>query len=789
MQRARIASTRPYALLSMLVLSLLAPLTLHAQAPSWSVDANAYESTMTLTSAVFLNGARTGAQGDLIAAFSGDEVRGVASATPLGGSYVFLLTILADNTGEAITFQYYDAVADQVVTLTETLAFEINANLGTASNPHALSGNRADAGVCISGTPSWSFNPADYESTMTITAAAYLDQVRTQHESDQIAAFVGEEVRGVATPTIVDSEWTFYLTVHGNNDGETLSFQYYDAANAVIYPIVETLSFEANAQHGITSTPMAIHASCTEPSSQTNAAPQATDDTVTMNEDNTLDINVLANDVDPEGDALVLRLQSTPGFGMVRVNHQNTPNNPSDDTILYTPSANYHGTDSFIYQIGDGKGGSDQATVTITIHPVNDAPVAQPDVATTEENVAIDIEVLSNDSDIEGDVLSITAVSPPAHGSAGILSGGQAIRYTPTTGFDGQDTFSYLITDGAKTSEATVTITVTAKQDATTNSAPVFLSAPPTNALSGAYYSYTIVVQDVDEDALMLSASVLPQWLTFTDHHNNEATLSGTPASSDLGTHAVKLLVHDGILEVEQSFVITVSNSNSPPTEASLVLPANNAEMHIGGATGSAPLDPMSVFTVEWNAAVDPDGSPVNYTWELSSTNAFDPNGDILMRVNAGTQTRLGISYGALVHVLDNLGAGLGGWETLYHRVLTSDGILISMSPVFSFKLIRGTLVDSEDDTALPEQFTLQGNYPNPFNPATRIAFEMPTSQRVEVAIYDVMGRHVETLVNGVLQAGRHEVTWEAESRPSGTYFYRVTAGSLTKMRQMLLLK
>ena len=100
------------------------------------------------------------------------------------------------------------------------------------------------------------------------------------------------------------------------------------------------------------------------------------------------------------------------------------------------------------------------------------------------------------------------------------------------------------------------------------------------------------------------------------------------------------------------------------------------------------------------------------------------------------------------------------------------------------------------DDTApvaiaeeLPTEFALDQNYPNPFNPTTKLAFDLPEASEVQLAVFDVMGRKVDVLVNASLAAGRHTVTWQASNLPSGVYFYRITAGSFVQVRQMTLLK
>ncbi|MFC1759879.1 Ig-like domain-containing protein, partial [Planctomycetota bacterium] len=123
----------------------------------------------------------------------------------------------------------------------------------------------------------------------------------------------------------------------------------------------------------------------------TNNDPNARNDSATTDEDNPVTINVLNNDRDSDGDALSVTSAGDASNGTTRVN--------GDGTITYTPDAGFSGNDSFDYTIDDGNGGQATATVNVTIASVNDAPVARGDTAATDEDNAVIINVLGNDSD------------------------------------------------------------------------------------------------------------------------------------------------------------------------------------------------------------------------------------------------------------------------------------------------------------------------------------------------------------------------------------------------------
>jgi flagellar hook assembly protein FlgD len=94
-----------------------------------------------------------------------------------------------------------------------------------------------------------------------------------------------------------------------------------------------------------------------------------------------------------------------------------------------------------------------------------------------------------------------------------------------------------------------------------------------------------------------------------------------------------------------------------------------------------------------------------------------------------------------------------------------------------------------DDSGPIAVDYSIEQNYPNPFNASTSIHYNLPRASHVKIDIYDILGRKVETLVNETQPAGEHNVIWNSDDNPSGTYFYRIQAGDFVEVNKMVLLK
>lgn len=182
-----------------------------------------------------------------------------------------------------------------------------------------------------------------------------------------------------------------------------------------------------------------------------NDDPNPQPDTAVTDEDTPVTIPVLDNDTDPNNDTLTVT-DGSATHGTVTVN--------DDGSITYTPDQDYNGEDTITYTVRDPDGNTGTSTVTVTVNPVNDAPVAGDDAAETAFGTPVTVPVLANDTDVDGDTLLVEGTPTSPDGSVTVNDDG-SITFTPDEGFSGQTTITYTVSDGnGGTDTGTVTVTV-----------------------------------------------------------------------------------------------------------------------------------------------------------------------------------------------------------------------------------------------------------------------------------------------------------------------------------------
>ena len=280
-----------------------------------------------------------------------------------------------------------------------------------------------------------------------------------------------------------------------------------------------------------------------------NKSPVAVVDSVTGNEDTAITGNVLDNDLDTDGDELTAVLASDPSNGVVVLN--------VDGSFEYTPNANFSGSDSFTYTVSDGEL-TDIGTVNIEVSAVNDAPVATDDSGNTVEDTAVTINVLNDDTDVDGDTLSVSAVSDGNNGTA-TINGDGTVEYTPETGFSGTDSFTYTVSDGELSDEGTVTVSVGA-----VNKSPVAV-VDSVKGEEDTLITGNVLENDTDDDGDTLSAALSSEPTNGIVVLNTDGSFEYTPNANFNGSDSFTYTVSDGELTDAGTVNITVDAVNDAP--------------------------------------------------------------------------------------------------------------------------------------------------------------------------------------------------------------------------------
>ena len=367
-----------------------------------------------------------------------------------------------------------------------------------------------------------------------------------------------------------------------------------------------------------------------------NQAPVANDQSVTTDEDVNKSITLTGSD--PEMQSITYSIVAQPLHGIVT----GTP-----PLVTYDPDFNYFGADSFTFKVNDGAVDSNIATVSITVNPQNDAPVANSFSLQTQVNTSVSAPL--SGSDIDNNPLTFTVVSPPQHGS---LSGSSpSLVYTPTTGYSGSDSFTYQAFDGTVNSNlATVSITISSG-----NLPPI---AEPQDVFLDEDSTIPIILVASDPEGAPLIYSFL--------HPTTSGSLLGTapnmtydPNENYYGTDYFIFRVSDGVQWSEPATVnITVNAINDAPR-----------------ATAQSVETPKNVYLDIQLTGSDVDGDPLSFSIHTA------PQNGSLGLINPSTN---------IVRYTPN--TNYVGPD--FFRFLASDGTLTSASPASVSITVRDEVVN-----------------------------------------------------------------------------------------------
>ncbi|MCG6454899.1 tandem-95 repeat protein [Vibrio parahaemolyticus] len=328
-----------------------------------------------------------------------------------------------------------------------------------------------------------------------------------------------------------------------------------------------------------------------------NDAPNAENDVITTEEDTAVTIDVLVNDSDVEGDVLSIQSASVPSEqGSVDI---------VDGKLVFTPAENFNGEATITYIVTDGDL-TDEAKVTVTVTPVNDSPVAVDDTTSIQEDTAVTIDVLTNDTDVDGDKLSIESASvPKEQGTVEVVDG--KLVFTPVENFNGDAEITYIVTDGQLTDEAKVTVTVNPVNDAPTIKVDAVESITE-DAVSTDTVVATLTVRDTDtpEDQLTVS---------LENNSNGYFVLVGNEVKlTQAGVDAVN---NDELNLKDLTISASVSDGVNPTANGSdslIVNRVNDAPTVENAIAGQVLSEDFDAYTIDLNEVFKDSDSSLEFS-------------------------------------------------------------------------------------------------------------------------------------------------------------------------------
>jgi Ca2+-binding RTX toxin-like protein len=603
----------------------------------------------------------------------------------------------ADVDGDALTYEIVTAPTKGVVTIT-------NAATGAFTYTPNANANGADSFTYRV------FDGTVYSNTATVTVAIAPVNDAPVATDGSLTTTRNQPQNGTVAAADVDGDTLTYSVVTGPANGTLTSF---DAATGAFTYLPnaghvgpDSFSFQANDGSGAANA-LSNVATVSIVVNFGNNAPVANGDSLVTNEDAAV-LGTLSG-TDGDNDPLIYAIATGPSQGSI------TAFDPNTGAFTYTPNPNANGSDSFSFRVFDGFEESEPATITITITPVNDAPVAN--AATLNTRTGKTEAGVLTATDVEGDPLSFSIVSAPTNGTVTIINAltGE-YTYTPNAGFSGSDSFTFRANDGTDDSApATVSITVAP------NSAPVATNGS-LNTRVNAERSGRLVATDPDGDIIRFSIVTAPSYGSVVITNTATGTYTYTPNPGYSGPDSFVFQATDDVFNATGTISVLVAANQSPVLTAPL--PRR-------GATERLPF----VAQLPLTAFVDPDGDALTYTATLA-------NGAPLpawLTFNAATRTFSGTPANGDVgtitlRVVATDPSGAQGTGTFTLTVLNINDAPVLQKPIgnrtavagqgFGLMLESDTFVDIDAGDVLTYTASLSDGRPLPawltFDPVTR---------------------------------------------------------------------
>ena len=408
--------------------------------------------------------------------------------------------------------------------------------------------------------------------------------------------------------------------------------------------------------------------------------------------------------------------------------------------------------------------------------------------------------VAAEDIDV-GDVVILTASGLPLGSMfvepTPINPVSSDFSWTPDLASVGNHTLTFEITDGVSTPvSCSFNIEVV-----NNNVAPVFVAPTPVcgtslTATVGTVLNFTVAAEDVDAgDVVELTASGLPSGSTMNpvlpfSGNPVSSDFTWTPTSSDIGSHEIIYTATDN-LTASVSCTLTVDVEGVP----AVVCPLNQLYWEANPSTW--PVSSMVLGTV--NNYTDTELLSLLGSTIRSDASIILAKQLIAAKLNAANGAPVPTAVANAITNADNtIGSLFIPAET---RPISRTGIVMLLQAIYLWSYnnnfltpdcastLSKQMANEEEITTPVNEYTLFDNYPNPFNPTTRIVYTVSENEFVSLKVYNTVGEEVMILVNEVKQPGLYEVDFNAASLPSGVYMYRIIAGEFVQTKKMILMK
>ncbi len=532
-----------------------------------------------------------------------------------------------------------------------------------------------------------------------------------------------------------------------------------------------------------------------------NDAPVCEDGSFELMEDfgsYTFDLTEYASDVD--GDELIFSLVDGPTEGSLDLD--------TSGACTFSADENWYGDVSFTFMANDGTDDSaNNGTITISVEAVNDAPVVanpfEEDLVMDEDSEGSDVDLSNVFFDVDGDPLSYTAEYDEEALSVSII--GATATIIPVADYYGVTSISFTADDGqsavASTFASSFTISSRLSGKATRSTRDFSMSSGAAQIITPlmdegrdtASTTLGVIVNAMDDEPVLvtpfeditleedevttwcISAEEIISHFADADNSLEAVTVCENIPADYCGQMEIEVCVTGGTVELCESFMLTVTCVNDAPSVALNTTDATSCGWveELGHYEGS-----VEGFVPAWmNGEITLDLTDVDNS-SLTVSYFID---DVEME-----SISLATGMGVELPYFEGLADYFGDNVTLHVEVTDGE------APVWNAgggtcTWILGFLDVAE--MALPEEFYLDQNFPNPFNPSTTVRFGLPTPQELSIAVYNIHGQRISTLLSGNQPAGHHELVWNAGASASGVYFLVVEGTDIFEVKKMTLLR